>query len=98
MKILWSPFAVDDLAAIHAFIAEQNPRAAKAVAQRILEAVDLLSGQPHLGALTHRVDVRKLVVAQSPCVIPYRVVGDEIEILEVFDGRQRAPRTDIARR
>jgi toxin ParE1/3/4 len=98
MKIVWSPFAIEDLIAIRAYIAQHNPDAAASVAQRILHAVGFLADHPQMGAPTHRTDVRKLIVPQTPYVIPYRVRDGAIEILEVFDGRQLAPRTDLQKR
>lgn len=95
MKIIWSRLAVRDLIAIRAYIAQHNPDAANGVARRILHAVELLQQQPHLGLPTHRTDVRRLIVAGTAYSIPYRVEGGVIEILAVFDGRQRAPRTDL---
>ena len=97
MKINWSSFAIQDLAAIRTYIAEFNPLAAENVAARILYAVNFLSDHPHMGVETHRTDVRKLIVGQSPYVIPYRIERGEIEILEVFDARQKAPRTDLSK-
>ena len=97
MIINWSPYAIEDLAAIRAYIAEFNPRAAESVAARIVYAVNYLSSHPQMGVTTHRTDVRKLVVSQTPYTIPYRIMEGEIEILEVFDGRQKTPRTDFVK-
>jgi toxin ParE1/3/4 len=96
MKINWSPFAIQDLEAIRTYIAEFNPSAANAVAGRILYAVNFLAEHPQMGVQTHRTDVRKLIVSQTPYITPYRITGGEIEILEVFDSRQKAPRTEIS--
>jgi toxin ParE1/3/4 len=98
MKILWSRIAIEDLTAIRSYISEHSPKAAEGVARRILQAVSFLADHPQLGVPTHRTDVRKLIVKQSPYIIPYRIVDGEIEILEVFDGRQLAPRTDMTGR
>lgn len=95
MNIVWSPYAIDDLIAIRDYIAQHNPTAAEGVAKRILHSISYLAEHSQLGVATHRTDVRKLIVKNSPYVIPYRIVGDDIEILEVFDGRQNAPRTDL---
>ena len=95
MRIVWTELAVQDLLAIRLYIADRNPAAARSVASRILHAVELLPSQPHLGIPTHRTDVRRLVIAGTVYSIPYRVTGETIEILEVFDGRRRAPRTDL---
>jgi toxin ParE1/3/4 len=95
MKVVWSPYAIDDLVAIRSYIAKHNPLAANDIARRILHAVSLLAEHPQLGIQTHRTDVRRLIVKNSPYIIPYRVMDGELEILEVFDGRQSAPRTDL---
>ena len=95
MRIVWTELAVQDLLVIRRYIADRNPAAARSVAARILHAVELLPLQPHLGIPTHRTDVRRLVVAGTVYSIPYRVNGETIEILEVFDGRRRAPRSDF---
>ena len=95
MKVIWSPYAIDDLIAIRSYIAEHNPKAADSVARRILHSISFLTEYPQIGVQTHRTDVRKLIVKQSPYIIPYRIQDGEIEILEVFDGRQCAPRTDL---
>ncbi len=95
MKVIWARLALADLVAIRAYIAEHNAAAANGIARRILHAVELLQQQPHLGLPTHRTDVRRLIVAGTVYSLPYRVEDGVIEILEVFDGRQRAPRTDL---
>ena len=95
MKVIWSRLAIADLVAIRAYLGEHNPEAANGVARRILHAVELLQQQPRLGLPTHRTDVRRLIVPGTVYSLPYRVEEGTIEILEVFDGRQRAPRTDL---
>jgi toxin ParE1/3/4 len=51
---------------------------------------------PQLGIATLRQDGRRLVVPQSVYSLIYRLADSDIEIIEVFAGRQRRPRTDIA--
>ncbi|MBZ5759066.1 MULTISPECIES: type II toxin-antitoxin system RelE/ParE family toxin [Rhizobium] len=95
MNIIWAEAAVADLVAIRAFIADHNPQAANKVAAKILHAANLLRDKPRLGLSTHVAHVRRLIVHQSPYSIIYRVVGPDLQILEIFDGRQLAPRTDV---
>ncbi|MDR7146209.1 type II toxin-antitoxin system RelE/ParE family toxin [Rhizobium sp. BE258] len=95
MKLLWAALARADLLAIRHFIAEHHPGAAKAVADKILRSANLLREQPELGLATHRNDVRRLLVAGSVYSIIYRISDQDIEIIEVFDGRRHAPRTDL---
>lgn len=95
MIVIWSPLAIEDLVAIRVYISEHSPKAAEGVARRILHSISLLADHPQLGMPTHRTDVRKLIVKNSPYIIPYRIQSNDIEILEVFDGHQYAPRTDL---
>ena len=95
MKLRWAALARDDLLAIRRYIADHHPGAAKATAARILHSTNLLCEQPELGLATHRSDVRRLIVAGSVYSIIYRMHGDDIEIIEIFDGRRQAPRTDL---
>lgn len=95
MKRVWSLLSIADLVAIRAYFAEHSSQAAASAANRILGPVNHLANYPSLGMPTHRMDVRKLMVKNSPYIIPYRIVDGEIEILEVFDSRQYAPRTDL---
>ena len=37
------------------------------------------------------IGTRELIVAGTPYVIPYRVVGDDVEVLAVFHGARRWP-------
>ncbi|KQV13984.1 hypothetical protein ASC97_12265 [Rhizobium sp. Root1203] len=95
MKLLWSSSARDDLISIRHFIAEHNPTAAKAVSARLVYAANLLCDRPQLGLRTHRDDIRRLIVGNSVYSLIYRIRDGNIEIIEVFDGRQSASRTDL---
>ena len=95
MKIVWSVLARDDLVAIRRYIAQHHPAAARQAAERILHSVELLRERPQLGLSTHRGDIRRLIVGNSVYSIIYRLRDDALEILEIFDGRQDAPRIDL---
>ena len=95
MRLLWSPRARSDLISIRRYIAQHNPTAANGVARRILDAASSLREQPYLGLGTQRENVRRLIVAHTVYSLIYRISGDDIEIIEAFDGRREAPRTDI---
>ena len=71
------------------YIAHDNAKAASKVAARILEAVDLLVQHPNMGRPGRKTGTRELVVAGTPCVIPYRVRKDRIELIAVFHCRQK---------
>jgi hypothetical protein len=46
MQVRWSTAALGDLARLHAFLAPVNPRAAKAVLERLKQAPRVLQTQP----------------------------------------------------
>jgi plasmid stabilization system protein ParE len=97
MALIWSEAAIADLVRIRNYIAEYNPEAAGQVAMRLMTVAELLSSSAHIGVATRRPNVRRVVVAQSVYSLIYRIAGENIEIIEVFDGRRKRPRTDVRR-
>jgi len=92
MRICWSPEAVDDLAELRAHIAEDDPYAAQRVAFRILEAVEtLLARNPAVGRPGRVPGTRELIVARTPYIVPYRLVGETLQILRVYHSARRWP-------
>lgn len=88
MRILWSRRAIANLTALRDYIAEDSPAGAAAVATRILDAVELLAAQPHLGRPGRIAGTRELVVPDTPYIVPYRIRGDRLELIAVFHGRR----------
>ena len=91
MTIVWSPRAVRHLTDLRAYIARDNADAAARVAVTLLTAVERLAGMPSLGRPGRVSGTRELVVPGTPCVIPYRLRGERLEIIAVFHGRQQWP-------
>lgn len=91
-RIRWTERAVRRLDQIGAFIEKDNPAAATRVVARIVSAVDNLAEHPAMGRVGRVKGTRELILADIPYIIPYRVVGDEIEILTVMHAAQRWPR------
>jgi len=89
MKIVWSHRAIGHLVSLRAFIAKDSEQNAALVAQRILNAIELLQTQPGMGRPGRVVGTRELVVPNTPYVIPYRVRRDRLELVAVFHGRQK---------
>lgn len=91
-RIRWTERAVRRLDQIGAFIEKDNPTAAARVVARIVSAVDNLAEHPAIGRVGRVRGTRELVLADIPYIVPYRIVGDEIEILTVMHAAQRWPR------
>ncbi|WP_035957746.1 type II toxin-antitoxin system RelE/ParE family toxin [Bryobacter aggregatus] len=91
MKVLWSRRAIRHLIHLREYIGKDSQQNAALVARRILDAVNLLPSQPHLGRPGRVLGTRERVVPETPYVIPYRVRRDQLELIAVFHGRQKWP-------
>lgn len=92
MTPVWSPEAIADLAALRAFIEQDDPTAARKVALHILHNVEtLLRDHPEMGRPGRVPGTRELVIPRTPFIVPYRLVGDVIQILRVYHGARRWP-------
>lgn len=91
MRILWRAKAIRQLGAIEAFIERDNPAAARSMQRRISTAVAVLAEHPHVGR-PGRVDgTRELVIAGTPHLVAYAVIGESVWILAVLHGAQKWP-------
>lgn len=91
MQIKWLRTALRNLDEEIAFIAAEDPQAARRTASRILAAIALLETQPDLGRPGRVSGTRELVVLDSRYLIPYRVNRQIIEILRVFHTSRSLP-------
>ena len=92
MTVVWSPQAVEHLTHLRSYIARDNPKAANRVATALLNAVERLAELPNLGRPGRVAGTREMVVPGTPYVIPYRIRGDRLEVIAVFQGRQKWPK------
>ena len=92
MSPIWSPEAIEDLAALRGYIEQDNPAAARRIALHIFHTVEMLLGDnPEMGRPGRVPGTRELVIPKTPFVVPYRLVGRTIQILRVFHGARRWP-------
>jgi toxin ParE1/3/4 len=91
MHVKWLRPALRNLDAEAAFIAEDDPAAARLVVQRVLNAVAMLAAQPDIGRPGRVPHTRELVVLNTRYIVPYRVRGDTVEVLRVFHTSRRLP-------
>ncbi len=92
MTILWSPAAIDDLASLRAYIAEDDPAATQRVVLHIIRNIEqLLAGQPHMARPGRVPGTRELVIPRTPYIVPYRVRNNRIQVLRVYHGARRWP-------
>ena len=92
MNIAWSPEAIEDLASLRAYIAEDNPTAARKVVLHIIQNVEqLLPGNPNIGRAGRVPGTRELVIPRTPYIVPYRFQRNTIQLLRVYHGARRWP-------
>jgi toxin ParE1/3/4 len=88
VSVIWRQAASADVARIVAYIAAENPIAAKQVARELLLAGDSLNLFPHR-ARRGRVSGTREFVACPPYILVYRVDGQgNVAILRVWHGAQ----------
>jgi len=92
MIILWSPEAINDLASLRAYIAEDDKAAAQRVVLHILRNIEqLLSDHPSLGRPGRVPGTRELVVPRTPYIVPYRIRNNRLQVLRVYHGARKWP-------
>lgn len=73
------------------FIAQENPIAALYQLDEIEHQIDLLVDHPKLGRSGRVKGTRELVISRTPFIALYRIVGDEIQVLNLLHGAQQWP-------
>lgn len=91
--IVWSNNALDVLDAVLRYVAQDNPRAASALVDRIDEAASGLSSFP-TGRQGRVAKSYEKVVQRTPYILAYAMSDDRITILRVIHGRREWPEGD----
>lgn len=92
MTIVWAPEAIDDLAALRAYISRDNPAAARRLALHIVDMVEtILAENPHIGRPGRVPGTREFLIDKSPYIVPYRVKDNALQMLRVYHGARRWP-------
>jgi toxin ParE1/3/4 len=89
---VWSLEAINDLVALRAYIEQDDPKAAQRVALHIVRNIEiLLPSNPDMGRPGRVPGTRELVIPKTPFIVPYRLVGNTVQILRIFHGARRWP-------
>ena len=91
MRLRWTRAAITDLAEAYDYIEKDRPDSALRVATVILEQVESLQANPLRGRAGRVDGTRELVIGQYPYIIPYRIHGEEIQLLRVMHDRRNWP-------
>ncbi len=92
MKVHWTRNAREHLRKIHAYIAQDSPRYAQRMIDRITARSAQIGRFPRLGAVVPEYrsqEVREII--ERPYRIMYRVRTDRVDVLAVIHGAQLLP-------
>lgn len=88
MKLRWTRPALNDLIEVQTYIAQNDPQAAQAVAQRLWDAAQNLTVHPQIGRPGHVTDTREWIVRHTPYLIVYRIRAETLEILRLWHTKR----------
>jgi toxin ParE1/3/4 len=91
MRIRWTEGADGNLDQVEEYIAQDNPTAAVATVNKIIEAAQMLAGYPAIGKRGRERGTRELVVAGLPYIIIYVVHGEELVVIRVLHTAMKYP-------
>ena len=91
MNVRWSALAAADMERIFAYVAKENPEAARGLVKALYDGASELRTFPLRGRVGRMPGRRELVVQSLPYVIVYRVKGETVEISRVLHGARRYP-------
>jgi len=90
MWLEWSPLARENLLAIVAYIAQDNPDAAEKLADEIEAKADQLPSRPKLYK-PGRVKGTREIIVRPNYIMVYAIEGETITILRVLHAAQQWP-------
>ncbi|VAX02033.1 Death on curing protein, Doc toxin [hydrothermal vent metagenome] len=96
MKIIWSPLAVDQIAAIAEYITLDNPVAAEKWVDDIFNSVKRLKKFPKSGRIIPEIQLdnfREIIFGNYRII--YRIDKNQISVLTVRNGSQILPVNEI---
>jgi toxin ParE1/3/4 len=91
LTIGWTRQAIADVDHIYDFIGATNPVPARAMVDRIDQAINGLVANPRMGRVGRMAGSRELVVAGTPYIVAYRLRGRAVELPGVIHAARRWP-------
>lgn len=98
-QVVWTEPAVADLEAVADYIAIENPSAAGALIQRIIQHSRQLADHPESGSRPRELGARTRYrqIVQPPCRIFYRFDGSSVFIVHVMRTERLLRRSALRR-
>ena len=93
MLVVLAETAEADLDAIVSYIADESVSNAVAFDARIRDRVRLLSDFPEVGRAGRYEGTLELIIPHDRCVVVYRLMDKQVQVLRVIHGGQEWPLT-----
>jgi addiction module RelE/StbE family toxin len=91
MRVRWLTRAIESLIAARNYIAQDNPKAAEEFFRYVIVSTTHLEQYPQIGRTGRVHGTRELVLVKYPYIVPYRVKGQEVQILRVLHSARIWP-------
>ena len=87
MKVTYTARAGRDFVRLREFIRKKNPQAAQKAGRQLKKNIQALVDQPNMGVPVEDLEGFRELVARD-YVVRYRVLSDEIVILNIWHGKE----------
>jgi len=92
VKVEWTDAALEQLWAIHEYLARSSPQYAQRVVDRITRRTQQIRGFPLSGRIVREFDAPQIrEVIEGPYRIIYYIKPDQIDVLAVIHSAQQPP-------
>lgn len=91
MSFTLLPLAVQDIAEAVTHLNKTDVRAVAPFRQAIIRSLKLIASNPNIGRHSRSDGIREWSIPGWPYLIPYRIVGADVEILRIWHTRRRQP-------
>jgi len=91
MSLVLLPLAAQDIAKAVSYLNKNDVHAVAPFRQTIIRSLRLIESNPKVGRHSRSPGVREWSIPDWPYLIPYRIVGDDVEILRIWHTRRRQP-------
>jgi plasmid stabilization system protein ParE len=89
LKVRYTRRAVSELEAVLDYIDQRSPQGAQRVKARLKDVIALLAEHPHIGRLTSKRDIRRIVASPYPYLVFYRSTDTEVVIHGIRHAARR---------
>jgi plasmid stabilization system protein ParE len=92
MKVVFLPSSDEDVRWFTRYYRVTFPEGRRNARAQMARALTTLANNPRIGHLFEETELREYVIPRTPFSLIYRIAGQHIEILRLWDGRANRDR------